>query len=128
MDTVRRMRRISMTATVACAIAAGAAGAAAQGADPAHADDQAARGLAKSLQCIACHGPAGVSRNPTFPHLAGQHAAYLHMQLHRFRSGERYDPLMTPVAQALTDGDMADLAAYFSGIAIAPAQMAERAR
>lgn len=73
-------------------------------------------GQTKSLQCVACHGPSGISPNPMFPHLAGQNASYLEIQLENFKSGERYHPLMTPVAQALSQEDVADLAAYFSRI------------
>jgi cytochrome c553 len=72
------------------------------------------KGMNKAVQCVACHGTDGVAPNPTFPHLAGQNAAYLAIQLERFRSGERYHPLMTPVAQALSDGDIEDLAIYYS--------------
>lgn len=71
-------------------------------------------GQSKALQCVACHGTGGVAPNPTFPHLAGQNAAYLESQLRHFRSGQRYHPLMTPVAQALSDQDIRDLAAYYS--------------
>jgi cytochrome c553 len=71
-------------------------------------------GRNKAIQCVACHGADGVAPNPTFPHLAGQNAAYLAIQLERFRSGERYHPLMTPVAQSLSDADIEDLAAYYS--------------
>ncbi|MBN1240908.1 MAG: cytochrome c [Gammaproteobacteria bacterium] len=74
------------------------------------------RGQRKSVACVACHGPVGISPNPTFPHIAGQHATYLQMQLDNFRSGERYHPLMTPIAQTLTDQDIADLAMYYSSI------------
>lgn len=73
-------------------------------------------GQTKSMQCVACHGAAGISTNPTFPHLAGQHATYLEMQLENFRTGERYHPLMTPVAQSLTQQDIADLSDYFSRV------------
>lgn len=73
-------------------------------------------GQEKSMQCVACHGAAGISTNPMFPHLAGQHAAYLEAQLDRFQTGERYHPLMTPVAQSLSRRDMQELAIYFSRI------------
>lgn len=85
------------------------------GGAPASAGDPAA-GARKSGQCVACHGEAGVSTNPLFPHLAGQRAGYLQLQLEAFRTGERYHPLMTPVAQALTVEDMSDLATYFSSV------------
>lgn len=76
----------------------------------------AERGHAKSAVCVACHGPIGISPNPLFPHIAGQQAAYLEMQLEHFRSGERYHPLMTPIAQTLSTQDISDLATYFSSI------------
>lgn len=75
-----------------------------------------ARGQEKAARCAACHGPSGVAPNPTFPHLAGQNASYLEMQLQNFRSGERYHPLMTPIAEELSREDINDLAAFFSSI------------
>ncbi len=85
-----------------------------------------ATGSAKSAQCMACHGPAGISTNPTFPHLAGQNAAYLVRQLERFRSGERYDALMTPVAQSLSDDDISALAMYFDSVGLPAAGNPQR--
>jgi cytochrome c553 len=83
-------------------------------AGPAAATDRVEDGRRKAVQCVACHGLEGVAPNPTFPHLGGQNAAYLAIQLERFRTGERYDPLMTPVAEALSDQDIEDLATYYS--------------
>lgn len=71
-------------------------------------------GQAKSVTCMACHGPDGNSPNPEWPSIAGQHAGYLDQQLRLFRAGERQNVLMTPMAMILTDEDIADLAAYFS--------------
>ena len=71
-------------------------------------------GKAKSATCVACHGPTGVSSNPLWPNLAGQHEAYLAKQIKAFRDGERNDPLMAPMVAALTDEDIANLAAYFA--------------
>ena len=34
------------------------------------------KGKEKSVTCITCHGDAGVSVNPAWPKLAGQHASY----------------------------------------------------
>lgn len=81
---------------------------------PALADQRAGEGQQKSVQCVACHGGQGLAPNPTFPHLAGQNAAYLGLQLRKFRAGERYHPLMTPVAESLTDQDIDALATYYS--------------
>jgi cytochrome c553 len=74
----------------------------------------AAAGKTKAAVCMACHGPDGNSVNPTWPKLAGQHPSYILKQLTAFKSGERKDALMSPMAMPLTDEDMADLAAYFS--------------
>lgn len=71
-------------------------------------------GKAKSVTCAACHGPAGVSSNPLWPNLAGQHEQYLAKQIKAFHDGTRSDPLMTPMAAALTDADIANLAAYYA--------------
>lgn len=74
------------------------------------------RGHIKSMQCVACHGVAGISSNPMIPHLAGQNAFYLEKQLEHFKTGERYNPLMTPVAASLSRQDIVDLVTYFSSI------------
>lgn len=73
----------------------------------------AERGRSLSVQCVACHGPQGISPNPMFPHIAGQNSAYLEIQLRDFRSGERYHPVMSPIAKALSVRDIHDLAAYY---------------
>lgn len=79
-----------------------------------HAAGDAAAGKAKSAACAACHAADGNSVVPTFPKLAGQHAAYLEAQLKAFKSGTRANPIMAGQAAALSDADMANLAAYFS--------------
>lgn len=77
-------------------------------------------GSAKSATCTACHGPGGNSANPEWPKLAGQSARYISEQLHRFKAGERQNPLMQPQAAALSDEDIANLAAYFAAQPAAP--------
>lgn len=80
----------------------------------AQAAGDAAAGKAKSATCLACHGPDGNSPNPIWPKLAGQHPVYILKQLQAFKSGERKNDLMSPMAMPLTDADMLNLAAYFS--------------
>lgn len=75
-----------------------------------------AAGKAKSMMCGACHGAAGVSAVPMYPNLAGQKEAYIVKQLKDFKSGNRKDPVMAPMAMALSDADMANLAAYYSSL------------
>lgn len=80
-------------------------------------DGNADAGKNKALTCTACHGAAGNSANPLWPSIAGQHAKYVETQLIAFKSGGRVDPLMSSQAMLLADDDMADLAAYFEGLA-----------
>ena len=73
-------------------------------------------GKAKSVVCAACHGPEGISSNPLWPNLAGQQEAYLVKQIKAFKTGERKDPSMAPMVAALTDEDIANLAAYYASL------------
>ena len=72
------------------------------------------RGKQRAALCFGCHGPDGQSLNPEYPNLAGQMELYLIKQLSAFRSGERKNPLMTPMAAQLNDQDVLDVAAFFS--------------
>lgn len=63
--------------------------------------------------CRACHGVRGISPTPKWPSLGGQPASYLVRQLEDYRSGLRRHPIMAPLAEPLTDEDIATLAAYF---------------
>lgn len=80
-----------------------------------HAAGDAAAGQAKAAACAACHGPDGNSPNPIWPKLAGQHPEYLKKELMNFKAGERQNELMAPQVAALTEEDMANVAAYFAG-------------
>jgi len=66
--------------------------------------------------CVACHGADGIGKAPQYPNLQGQKAAYLEKQLKAFRSGERKDSNMNPLAVVLTDEDISKLAAYFENL------------
>lgn len=58
--------------------------------------------------CMACHGADGLGLAAAgFPRLAGLPAAYLSKQLHDFQSGARSNPVMTSLAKALTDEEIA---------------------
>jgi len=76
----------------------------------------AAAGKSKSAVCAGCHGAKGVSVGPLFPNLAGQKEGYIVKQLKAFKSGYRKDPIMTNMAKPLSDDDVANLAAHFSGL------------
>jgi cytochrome c553 len=64
--------------------------------------------------CVDCHGPAGNAPiDPSYPKLAGQYHDYLAHSLQMYRDGDRSNALMASQAKALTDQQIADLAAYF---------------
>jgi cytochrome c553 len=75
----------------------------------------AAAGRVLSKNCAACHGETGVSSNPAWPKLAGQKSGYLVNVLKAFKAGLRKDPMMAGVARSLSDTDIANLAAYYTG-------------
>lgn len=66
--------------------------------------------------CAGCHGARGEGMG-TFPHLAGTGANYLREQLDAFASGQRKNPTMQPIAQALSPEQRAQVAAYYAGLA-----------
>ncbi|MEP6882330.1 MAG: c-type cytochrome [Dokdonella sp.] len=79
-------------------------------------------GEAKAAVCGACHGADGNSAVATYPKLAGQNESYIVRQLGQFKSGKRMNPIMMPFASTLSEQDMHDVAAYFSGKQATPGQ------
>lgn len=78
-------------------------------------------GKTKSAMCAACHGVDGNSLVPMYPKIAGQSAAYIAKQLADFKlamtsagKSGRVDPVMGGMAMALTEQDMADIAAFYA--------------
>jgi len=84
----------------------------------AHADGDTKAGRKKAMQCAPCHGIDGISKLPNAPNIAGSPAIYLEKQLKAFRSEERKDETMNVVAKPLSDADIADLAAWYSNLAV----------
>ncbi|MCX9156129.1 cytochrome c [Niveibacterium sp. 24ML] len=74
-------------------------------------------GRKKVAMCLGCHGIADYKTTfPTVyhvPKLGGQHPEYLVRALQAYKSGERSHPSMKGLAEALSDQDMADIAAFF---------------
>ena len=74
-----------------------------------------AKGRELSTTCAACHGPTGAeSLDPSYPIIAGQFADYLRKSLTDYRSGARSNAIMATQAQALSDQDIRDLAAFYA--------------
>jgi len=81
-----------------------------------YAAGDAAAGKTKAALCAACHGAEGISPNDLWPNLAGQKQGYLIKQIKAFKDGSRKDPMMSPMVGTLSDDDVANVAAYFSGL------------
>ena len=80
-------------------------------------DAAAARAKVQTL-CQNCHGEDGVAVLPGAANLSGQQKEYLQAQLRAYRSGRRQDPQMNIVAKTLTDGDIDNLAEWYSAIKV----------
>lgn len=87
---------------------------------PAHAvTGDPVAGKQKTSMCEGCHGIKGwrVAYPDVYsvPKLGGQHAAYIVKALEEYKSGAREFATMRAIAASLSEQDMADLAAYYSG-------------
>jgi cytochrome c553 len=66
--------------------------------------------------CARCHGANGISTTKGVPHLAGQRAAYLDLQLRSYRTGARPKSAMTGAVRYLSDEALVDVAAYYASL------------
>lgn len=102
----------------------------------AHAAGDAKAGQNKVYQCQGCHGiPGWKTAFPEVyqvPKLGGQNAPYIVAALKEYKAGDRDFATMRAIAGTLSDQDMEDIAAYYSGgaktaAAAAPAPAANAA-
>ena len=79
----------------------------------------AAAGKSKAATCVACHGADGIGIAETYPNLAGQKEGYIVSSIKAYKDGQRTGGLavlMPPMVAALSDEDIADIAAYYSSL------------
>jgi len=68
-----------------------------------------------AMPCITCHGTDGKGMAAAgFPRLAGLPEGYIAKQLADFKSGRRENPVMQPIAQSLTEAEVAAVAKAYS--------------
>ena len=73
-----------------------------------------------AMACMSCHGPDGLGMAAAgFPRLAGLPAAYLSKQLKDFRDGNRKQPIMEPLAKALSDAEISAISATLAAMPVA---------
>lgn len=71
----------------------------------------------KSAMCAGCHGAQGISVNPDWPNLAGQHASYFIKQLHDYKQATtRNNAIMTSMLSQLNDDDIQALATFYANL------------
>lgn len=74
-------------------------------------------GEAKISLCIGCHGIKGYQASfpevYKVPKISGQSGKYIVSALNAYKKGERKHPTMRSIADAMTEQDMADVAAYY---------------
>ena len=86
---------------------------------PAFAAGDEARGQVKAYTCTGCHGIPGYKNvYPTYhvPKIGGQNYEYLVISLRAYRDGLRDHKTMSLQAEALSDQDIEDIAAYFASL------------
>ena len=73
--------------------------------------------------CMACHGPTGAGNpGPAYPHISGQHAAYVARRLQEYQAGTTQETdkahfqIMASIAKSLTEQEIQALASYLQGL------------
>ena len=75
----------------------------------------ATQGKGAAVACAGCHGANGTPATGTpFPRLAGVPVEYVAKQLFDYRDGSRPNPVMAPIAKALSDAEIGSLARYYA--------------
>jgi cytochrome c553 len=103
-------------------IAAFATAAVAESKAKAEPDAQRPAAQLAAERCGSCHGPDGRGVTSEYPSLAGQHAEYLSKQIFNFKTGQRSSPVMQPVVENLTAGEIRALTNHFSAQKTSPAR------
>lgn len=118
-------RSLARAIAAAAAAGIGVAGAAHAAADSPVRQPDAGRGAVIAAQgvppavpaCAQCHAYNGASDGSgAFPRIAGQSAFYLAKELRDYASRVRTNAVMTPIAKALSSGDIADVTAYYASV------------
>lgn len=76
-------------------------------------------GATKAAMCIGCHGIPGYQNSfpeiHKVPKISGQSDSYIVAALTAYQKGDRKHPTMRGMAGSLSEQDIADLAAFYSG-------------
>jgi cytochrome c553 len=109
----------SALAQDAAAPAAAPATTTATAAAPAALVGDAASGKQLTYTCQGCHGVTGYKNaypNYHVPRIGGQTPQYLVNALNEYKQGKRKHPTMQAQAESFSEQDIADIAAFLSGL------------
>ncbi|WP_206441581.1 c-type cytochrome [Amphritea opalescens] len=68
-----------------------------------------------AMACSICHGASGAGQaQAAFPKLAGLDPEYMQKQLEDFTTAKRNNPVMSPIAKALTKEEAVAVSSYFA--------------
>ncbi|MGN6390450.1 MAG: c-type cytochrome [Burkholderiaceae bacterium] len=97
---------------------AGGSGASGAGADQSEGAQIATKGTSNGVTaCVSCHGAQGQGMPAGgFPRIAGQSREYLSRQLQNFANGSRNNPVMSPIAKAMTPQQMELVSEYYASL------------
>ncbi|MBE7942721.1 MULTISPECIES: c-type cytochrome [Ramlibacter] len=81
----------------------------------------AAQGAPGAAACASCHGAGGEGNGGSgFPRLAALGSVYTLHQLNSYADGTRANPVMTPIASALSPQQRVEVAVYYSTLGAPP--------
>ena len=81
----------------------------------ANAAGDVAAGKAKAKSCAGCHGADGKGKNKN-PPIAGMSESKITKALQDYKSGKRKSKVKNTLAKKLSNGDIANLAAYYASL------------
>lgn len=73
-------------------------------------------GRKKAQSCLTCHRKGNIVHGQKTPIISGQYQDYLIKALEDYRSGARQHLIMNQLAAELTDKDIENITAYYSGL------------
>lgn len=75
------------------------------------------QGKGAAIACASCHGMEGAGNSAGgYPALAQMPQAYFTKQIADFKSGTRSNPIMTPIAKAITPEDAEAAGSYYASL------------
>lgn len=76
------------------------------------------RGMLLARRCEHCHGAEGFSQEAFTPNLAAMTKLAIWKELHDFKARKRTSRAMNPIAESLSERDIADVVAYYSNLPV----------